>query len=58
MFSKLKFYQKLFLNYLSNVVNLLLMTYVEKMSYFKVAPPCHTMLTNTLMIYLRNKYVS
>ena len=27
--------------------NLLLMTYIEKMSYFEVAPLCHTMLTNT-----------
>ena len=27
--------------------NLLLMTYVEKTPDFEVAPPCHTMLTNT-----------
>ena len=31
------------------------MTYVEKTSYFEVAPPCHTMLTNTLIIHLKNK---
>ena len=30
-----------------NLENLLLMTYVEKTSYFEVAPPCHTILTNT-----------
>ena len=32
------------------VENFLLTTYVEKTSYFEVAPPCHGMLTNTLMI--------
>ena len=30
---------------------LLLMTYVEKTSYFEDVPSCHTMLTNTLIIY-------
>ena len=33
--------------------NVLLMTYVEKTSYFEVAPPCHSMLTNTLITYLK-----
>ena len=31
----------------------MLMTNVEKTSYFEVAPPCHSMLTNTLIIYLK-----
>ena len=33
--------------------NLLLMTSVEKTSYFDIAPPCHTILTNTLIIYYK-----
>ena len=28
------------------------MTYVEKTSYFEVAPPCHTMLTNCCIVSL------
>ena len=35
------------------IKNLLLMTYVEKTTYFEVAPPCHTMLTNTLIMYFK-----
>ena len=43
---------------MTNVNNSLLTTYVEKTSYFEVAPPYHTMLPNTLIIYLKiNKYV-
>ena len=38
--------------------NLLFMTYGYKTSYFEVAPPCHTMLTNTMIIYFKKKYVS
>ena len=34
--------------------NVQLMTYVEKTSFFEVAPPCHSMLTNTLITYLKN----
>ena len=33
----------------------LLMTYVEKTSYFEVALPCHTMLSNTLIIDKKKK---
>ena len=32
------------------------MSYVEKTSSFEVAPPCHSMLTNTLIHYLKNKF--
>ena len=41
------FYRIFFLNYPSKIKNenMLLMTYVEKTSYFEVPSPCHTMLT-------------
>ena len=52
MFSKLQVLPKSFLKLpvqckKIKLENLLLMTYVEKTSYFEIAPPCHTMLTNT-----------
>ena len=56
-----RFFRKNFLNYPSNVK-----IKIKKLSAHdlhweidEVAPPCHTMLINTLIIYFKtNKYVS
>ena len=57
LFQNYKIFKEIFINYPSNVKkieleNFLLTTYVEKTSYFEVEPPCHIILTNTLIFYL------
>ena len=53
-FPNCRFFRKIFLNYPSNVEKIklehFLLTTDVKKTYFEVAPPCDTMLTNTLTI--------